>query len=134
MDESNAVSTLKFPSLPTPPGFYWIMRPGDTLELAGFPSLFDSSPELPGWYPLTHPVDARDVPTLSSPFSPIACVSPGVSEICMSSSSSVVSDGSDRDARLLTALLGPPSFRLAQHKAGSSELPSSGAMDGAMDG
>ena len=45
----------------------------------------------------------------------------------MSSFSSVVSDG---DAGLLTVLLGPPSFRLAQHKAGSSELPSSGTMDG----
>ena len=71
---------------------------------------------------MTHPVDVRDGPTLSSPISPIACVSTGVSDICMSSSSSVVSDGSDGDAGLLSALLGPPSFRLDQHKAGSSEL------------
>ena len=68
----------------------------------------------------THPVDVRDGLTLSSPISPIACVSPGVSDICKSSSSSVVSDGDagDGDAGLLSALLGPPSFRLAQHRAG----------------
>ena len=71
MDELNAVSTWDFPSLPTPPGFHHIMCPGDTPEPAGSPSLFDSSLELPGWYPLTHPVDARDVLTLSSPFSPV---------------------------------------------------------------
>ena len=129
MDESNEVSTLDFPSLPTPPGFHRIIRPGDTPELASSPLLFDSSPKLPGWYPVTHPVDVRDGPTLQSPIIPIACVSPGVSDICMSSPSSVVSDGSDGDVGLLSALLGPHSFRLSQHKAGSSDFSSSGAMD-----
>ena len=57
-------------------------------------------------------MEVRDGPTLSSPISPIACVSPGVSDICMSSSSSVVSDESDGDAGLLSALLGSPSLRL----------------------
>ena len=46
-----------------------------------------------------HP-DVRDGPTLSSPNSPIACVSPGVSDICMSSSFSVVFDEFDGDAGL----------------------------------
>ena len=54
MDESNDVPTLDFPSIPTPPGFYRIIRPGDTPEPVSSPFLFDSSPELPGWYPLTH--------------------------------------------------------------------------------
>ena len=120
------VPTVDFPSIPTPPGFHLIVRPGDTPEPVSSPLMFDSLPELPGWYPATHTMDVRDGPTLSSPISPIACVSPGVSAICMTSSSSVVSDG---DAGLLAALLGPPSFRLPQQKTGSPELSSSSAMD-----
>ena len=129
MDESNDVTTLDFPFLPTPPGLHRIIRPGDTPEPVGSPLLFHSSPELPGWYPVTHPIDVQDQLTLSSPISPIACVSPGVLDTCISSSSSVLSDESDGDAGLLSALQGPPSFRLAQHKAGSPELSSSSAMD-----
>ena len=125
MDEWNDVTTLDFPSIPTPPGCHRVIRPGDTPGPVSSPLLFDSLPELPGWYPAMHTIDVRDGPTLTSPISPIACVSPGVSDICMSSSCSVVSDESDGDAGLLSALLGPPSFLLAQHQAGSPGLSSS---------
>ena len=106
MDESNDVPTLDFPFLPTPPGFHQNYMAGRHSGTGWF--IFAARLEPPGWYPVTHPVDVRDGPTLSPG------VSPGVSD--MSSSSSVVSDESDGDAWLLSALPGPPSFRLAQHK------------------
>ena len=43
MDE-NGAPTLDFPSIPTPPGFHRIIRPGDTPEPVSSPLLFDSSP------------------------------------------------------------------------------------------
>ena len=65
MDDSDRVLTLGFPSLPTPPCFNPTVRPGDTPELAGPSSLFDSSPALPGWYPPTPPDHDQDVLGLS---------------------------------------------------------------------
>ena len=86
------------------------MHPGDTPEPPGSPSLFDSSLELHGWYPLTHPVDTRDVPTLSSPLLQLS-----VCLACMSDMHVflflVVSDESEEDVGFLTALLGPPFIR-----------------------
>ena len=49
MDESNDAPTLDFP-----PGFHLIIRTGDTPEPVSSPLLFNSSPELPRWYPATH--------------------------------------------------------------------------------
>ena len=53
----------------------------------------------------------------------------GASVECMSSSFLAASDDSDGDAGLLSALLGPPSFGLAQHTSESSEFYFCSAVD-----
>ena len=102
----DGVSTIGFPSLPAPPGFIQNVHPGDIPEPAGTSSVFDS----------------QDVLRLSLLLSPINRVPSGASVECLSSSSTVASDDSDGDAGLLSALLGPPSFGLAQHISESSDL------------
>ena len=57
---------------------------------------FYSSPSQPGWYHLAPPNEAQDVMSLSLSLSPIDSVPPGPSGVCVSSSSSVASDDSDR--------------------------------------
>ena len=129
MDESPALLTLEFPSTTVPPGSDRIVQSGDTLGPDEPPSVFDFLPILSGWYPFANLGGAWDTSPVSSPFSPIACASADVSEICISSSSPMLSDASDGDAGLLVELLSPPSLGSTQPRAESSELPSSGAMD-----
>ena len=68
---------------------------------------------------------AGDTPPVSSPFSPIACTVPGVSELCMSSSSPMLSDASDGDTGLRAGLPSPPSLRPRPSQVVSSDSPSS---------
>ena len=123
MVELSALPTLEFPSIPVPPGFDRIVRSGDTPEPAEPPSLFDFSPILPGWYPFGMLDIAGNTPPVSSVFSLIACTVPGVSELCLSSSSPMLSDTPDRDAGLWTGLPSPPPFRPRPSRVVSSDAP-----------